>query len=54
MQEGGSFIVVFMLFEVLAAVQLNHQFLARGAEIDDEVANGVLPAETNAVNVWIT
>jgi hypothetical protein len=43
----GSFLVVFNLIQMLAAIQFNHELFLDCTEIDDIVADGVLPAELN-------
>ena len=44
-KKSGSFRVVCLLFQMLAAIQLNDQFLARGAKIDHIIPYRMLVAE---------
>jgi len=46
-QESRSFPVVIFLLQVLAAVQFNDQFLARGTKVDNIRSNGMLVSKVD-------
>jgi len=48
-EESCALGVVFFLVEVLTAIQLDDQFLARGAEVGDVRPNGMLAAEMDSI-----
>ena len=48
-EESRALGVVFFLVEVLTAIQLDDQFLARGAKVGDVRPNGVLAAEMDSI-----
>lgn len=47
-QEFGSLLVVFFLFQMLTAIQLNDEFLFDADEIRDVVSNSVLSSEIDS------
>src|SRR5215211_2950450 len=46
-QVFSAFCIVFNLLQMLTSIKLDDQFLARSAEIDNIVANGVLISKMN-------
>jgi hypothetical protein len=50
-QPGGASLVVFDLRSVAGAINLDHQPVCHAAEIDNEPSNGVLPPESEAVEL---
>ena len=53
-QVGGALRVIIGLVQVLASIKLDDQFLARGAEIDDERSNRMLAPELDAFELVVS
>ncbi len=48
------FVIILLLFKVLASIYFDHQLSAHRAEIHDVLANGILTAEMDAIHAMGT